>query len=117
MDEQNRNLILASVLCLAVIIIWPFLVPPPAEAPQPAVATQETSTIAPAAAPVTAQQRIAPEELAEGRTDAPRIVIDTKELSGSISLQGGRIDDLALKSYQDFSRRRCQHRAAVPRHR
>ncbi len=100
MDEQNRNLILASVLCLAVIIIWPFLVPPPAEAPQPAVATQETSTIAPAAAPVTAQQRIAPEELAEGRTDAPRIVIDTKELSGSISLQGGRIDDLALKSYR-----------------
>ena len=100
MDEQNRNLILASVLCLAVIIIWPFLVPPPAEAPQPVVATQETSTIAPAAAPVTAQQRTAPEELAEGRTDAPRIAIDTKELSGSISLQGGRIDDLALKSYQ-----------------
>ena len=100
MDEQNRNLILASVLCLAVIIIWPFFVPPPAEAPQSAVAPQETSTIAPAAAPVTAQQRTAPEELAEGRTGAPRIAIDTKELSGSISLQGGRIDDLALKSYQ-----------------
>jgi YidC/Oxa1 family membrane protein insertase len=100
MDEQNRNLILASILCLAVIIIWPFLVPPPAEAPQSVVAAQEANTIAPAAAPITAQQRSAPEELADGRADAPRIAIDTKELSGSISLQGGRIDDLALKSYQ-----------------
>jgi YidC/Oxa1 family membrane protein insertase len=32
---------------------------------------------------------------------SPRIVIDTPKLSGSIMLQGGRIDDLSLKSYRE----------------
>ena len=32
--------------------------------------------------------------------DAPRIEIDTPSLKGSLSLQGGRIDQLSLKNYR-----------------
>ena len=35
------------------------------------------------------------------RTDAPRLAIETDRLSGSISLLGGRIDDLKLKDYRE----------------
>ena len=39
-----------------------------------------------------------PEQEAEA-SDAPRIAIETEKLSGSISLLGGRLDDLSLKDY------------------
>ncbi|MCF6444254.1 membrane protein insertase YidC [Nereida sp. MMG025] len=101
MDEQNRNLILASVLCLLVIIVWPFLVPPPEQPVQ----TQQTQgeVTAPATAPAvvtSGAESATAAPVVDQRTEAARIAIETPELKGSLSLLGGRIDDLSLKSYR-----------------
>ena len=66
------------------------------------------STGAPADAPVAAPPVGAASTTANAATDqntavadAPRVAIDTPQLTGSISLIGGRIDDLSLKSYNE----------------
>ena len=108
MDEQNRNLILACVLSLMVIIAWPFFFPPP-EPPVRATETVETAPEDPTAEPTAQTPSVAPQAAPAGdattietaEADAPRISIDTPELEGSISLLGGRVDDLALRSYRE----------------
>ena len=99
MDDQNKNLILATALSLVVLIGWFALFPPPEstildpnaeaviqEAPVPSAAELATST--------------APQMAVEG-ADAPRIEINSPRVEGSLSLQGGRIDQLAFKDYRE----------------
>lgn len=101
MDNQNRNLILATVLSALVIVVWTVFFPPPKPtASDPAVAEQtaagQTGTPAPAAAPLaTAAPAVEP------APEAPRVAIDTPALTGSISLLGARFDDLSLKHYHE----------------
>ncbi|MBW7851455.1 MAG: membrane protein insertase YidC [Rhodospirillales bacterium] len=105
MTEQ-RNLILAIVLSVAIMLGFQLLFegPPPPPAPQQ---TQEQPATAPTAgigaptpavpagaAPTTPDRKAA---LAEGG----RVRIDTPRLHGSISLAGGRIDDLTLVDYHE----------------
>ncbi|SEN11508.1 membrane protein insertase YidC [Palleronia pelagia] len=110
MDDQNKNLILATVLSFLVILIWFVLFPPeetPVDPNAPAVTATEdgSGTALPdtASAPpsVTADGTQAPAAVEAPAEDAPRIDIDTPALSGSISLQGGRIDALAMKRYRE----------------
>ncbi|QYX56724.1 membrane protein insertase YidC [Roseovarius sp. SCSIO 43702] len=111
MDDQNKNLILATVLSLLVIVVWLVVFP----APEPTTAPDETATATDAApegdtalTPGTAGAPAATGETpaagaaeAEAETsDAPRIGIDTPAVAGSISLRGGRIDELSLKNYR-----------------
>ncbi len=107
MDDQNKNLILATALSFIVILGWFVLFPPP-EPQQPAQqavsgqtdGTQPLTTAPAASAAVTEATATTPaEDRAAALADAPRIAIETSRLTGSISLQGGRIDDLALKDY------------------
>ncbi|WP_299652574.1 membrane protein insertase YidC [uncultured Tateyamaria sp.] len=104
MDDQNKNLILATALSFLVILVWFVLFPPPEpevplDAQVPATAqTQDTGTVPTApTADSTAQPTT---EAASEVADAPRVDIETPRLSGSISLLGGRIDDLRLKDYR-----------------
>ncbi|WP_293573051.1 membrane protein insertase YidC [Phaeobacter sp.] len=105
MDDQNKNLLLATALSFLVILGWYILFPPPEPAPQPEAEIAQTAPAgtgvsAPSAAQAIgadAQTNVAPTDTA---VDAPRITIDTPRVAGSISLQGGRIDDLALKDYR-----------------
>ncbi len=104
MDDQNKNLLLATVLSFMVILVWfvggPMLFPQwfPEEPVAQQTAAPETTT-AEAAAPA-ATSEAAP--LAEtAAPEAPRLTIDTPKLSGSLSLAGGRIDDLSLKTYRE----------------
>ncbi len=112
MDDQNKNLILATALSFLVILVWFLLFPPPEPetiAEQPATATTQGTPEAPAA-PATAPASSAPAADAgsAARPDsadsalakAPRIPVDTPSLTGTISLLGGRIDDLSLKNYR-----------------
>ncbi len=105
MDDQNKNLILATALSFLVILGWYSFFPPPEPetAPEP-VAAETAPADATASAPGVAQGGTAvstqPSEEAEAPS-APRLKIDTDRLAGSISLQGGRIDDLALKDYRE----------------
>jgi YidC/Oxa1 family membrane protein insertase len=100
MEEQNnKNLILAMVLSAAVMLVWFIFFPPP-EAPvapvTPTATTADTTTATTATAePSQGQTEVAPVP------EAPRLAIDSAKLAGSISLRGGRIDDLSLKTYRE----------------
>ena len=99
MDDQNKNLILATGLSFLVILVWFFLFPPPepvVDTNAPAAVTATDGTTAPAA-----NTGVATPEAATAVPDAPRLSIDTPRLVGSISMLGGRIDDLSLKTYRE----------------
>ena len=102
MNDQNKNLILASVLSFIVIITWFILFPPPEPVTRDLESTQqqaEESNLAPNAdtenAPLieTGETEIA--------VEAERIQIENELLTGAISTQGGRIDQLSLKKYRN----------------
>ncbi|EAQ13004.1 MULTISPECIES: membrane protein insertase YidC [Maritimibacter] len=113
MENQNRNLLIATVLSFVVITAWMLLFPPAEpEAVQP---EEVAETLAPgatdgAATPPNAAEQTgtdaAPEATPDTTTTAqtlensPRIPVETPKLSGSISLIGGRIDDLHLSDYR-----------------
>jgi YidC/Oxa1 family membrane protein insertase len=107
MDDQNKNLILATALSFLVILVWFVLFPPPEQAPSPDPSTEAAQTApaevaAPDAGEVGAGEAgavaadAAPDE---DLPEAPRLAIDTPSLTGSLSLRGARLDDLSLKGY------------------
>ncbi len=114
MDDQNKNIILASVLSFLVLMIWFVLFPPeppvqsdtaPAtELAQPANPSQTPEIAQPPSIDGAAPTAAAPEEPVSDMqaqiARADRVEIDTPSLAGSISLVGGRIDQLALKGYR-----------------
>ncbi|MEL6683244.1 MAG: membrane protein insertase YidC [Pseudomonadota bacterium] len=102
MDDQNKNLILATLLSFLVIMTWTVLFPPedlPLDPTTDAVVNAEDPTV-PTADPAEAAATI-PTEASDAVAEAPRVAIETGEFSGSLSLLGGRIDDLALTQYRE----------------
>jgi YidC/Oxa1 family membrane protein insertase len=107
MDDQNKNLIIATALSFVVILVWFVLFPPPepdtpidgtvASQTQPAEGTIPTPAAdLPAAAATTASTETAPSAI----ESAGRVAIQTPRVSGSLSLLGGRIDQLSLNDYK-----------------
>ncbi|WP_170334045.1 membrane protein insertase YidC [Ruegeria arenilitoris] len=105
MDDQNKNLILATALSFVVILVWFVLFPPPEQAPTPdqaeitAVEGNEVQTPSATGTGSTGDAAAVAEE-ALPEDEAPRVEIDTPRLKGSLSLSGGRIDELLLKDYK-----------------
>ncbi len=107
MDDQNKNLILATALSFVVILVWFLLFPPeetsPALTPDSPVAESTASATGepttPAAPGTAALPETAP--LASDQPEAARVPVETSHLTGTISLRGGRIDDLALATYRE----------------
>ncbi|MWD27639.1 membrane protein insertase YidC [Aquicoccus sp. SCR17] len=127
MNDQNKNLILATALSFLVILGWFVLFPPPEtdpnatpepvtnEAPADADADQGVTPLTPAGetpdavpatgtpstdAPATGAPATGTDSAdAAAEDDVPRVKIDTPRLDGTISLRGGRLDDLKLKQY------------------
>ena len=103
MDDQNRNLILASVLSFLVIIVWFVLFPPPEPSQRPVeeAVSNTSNDVSVTALPGvdTLHAETAP-QMAPTDQEAPRLAIKTAKLSGTISLKGGRIDDLSLLGYK-----------------
>ena len=102
MNDQNKNLILATVLSFLVIVTWSVLFPPEELPVDPAtqITSAEGEALLPTAETATAAGATAPSD-ATTQADAPRVAIETPELSGSLSLLGGRIDDLSLSKYRE----------------
>ncbi|MEP4195610.1 MAG: membrane protein insertase YidC [Aliishimia sp.] len=104
MDDQNKNLILATALSFIVILVWFVLFPPPEPETAISNSTQDASTSQQAsqipAAPATDAPLLLQEATSSEAEDAPRVSIETSRISGSVSLRGGRIDDLKLKDYR-----------------
>src|SRR5450432_3247633 len=120
---DNRNTILAVILSGLVLIAWQFFYNMPQMEKQRAAQQAQSesaksvpqggSTAAPAATPQTgaAPSPNAPANQAVSAAPAvsrdtaiaagPRIKIDTPRVSGSISLKGARIDDLALVQFRE----------------
>ncbi len=113
MDDQNKNLILATALSFLVILVWFLLFPP--EQPEVTEATTQSGVSTPATDQTTgAELAVTPPAASEATAttstatdtvsaveDVARLPIETPKLEGSISLLGGRIDDLSLRDYNE----------------
>ena len=99
MDDQNKNLLLATGLSFAVMLVW-FAIAPP-QSPPPAVEeVSDTSPVAGTSGSSDVSTSILSSN-AKAVADADRIKINTPRLEGSLSLLAGRIDDLRLKDYTE----------------
>lgn len=99
MDDQNKNLILATALSFLVILAWFVFFPPEEPVVDPNAPAAVTTTDA--ATPPAAVSDTAPAQTAEARPEVPRLQVETPFLKGSISTLGGRIDDLSLNTYRE----------------
>ncbi|MBZ6076544.1 membrane protein insertase YidC [Microvirga puerhi] len=120
MRNENKNLIVAIVLSMVVLIGWQyFFAAPEAEKQRQAAQTAQqhaaTQTNPPAPTPSQAGGPSAPvpgtvpatpaAPVVESREAAlarsPRLPIETPAIIGSINLRGGRVDDVALRTYHE----------------
>ncbi|HEY0352593.1 MAG TPA: membrane protein insertase YidC, partial [Enterovirga sp.] len=121
MRHDNKNLLLAIALSVAILIGWNYFygMPQVAQQRQAREASQTAATPGGAQAPSPAPKEGGPSvpnpatlpagnnaaPVVESREAAlarsPRIRIDTPQLSGSIALKGGRVDDVSLKTYRE----------------
>ncbi|MFN3825905.1 MAG: membrane protein insertase YidC [Pseudorhodobacter sp.] len=100
MDDQNKNLLLATALSFIVILVWFVLFPPPEPVVDPnAGAPTATAPLTPPT--VDTVDGTGPAPAADVAPQAVRVAIETGRLSGSVSLSGGRLDDLSLKNYRE----------------
>ncbi len=104
--NENRNLILAMVLSLAVYLGWSYFVTGPqmkAEQAKQTHTAQQAKKAAPGA-PGAGQANAPAKPLSRAEAlarDGARIRIDTPSVDGSLLLRGGRLDDLKLKNYRE----------------
>ncbi len=105
MDDQNKNLILATALSFAVILVWFVMFPPPEPVRDDPAAIEQVEDLMPPVAPDTESAGVpgeaAPGDTATAMRDLPPVPIETERLRGTINLQGGRLDDLSLKDYRE----------------
>lgn len=108
-SDNNRNLILAMVLSALVMIVWTiFFSPetPPAQEPAAATSQQTGAPVAatPAGTATTGTPALTGDQTAtnaDPSATAARVSIASPSLKGSISLAGGRVDDLELTGYHE----------------
>lgn len=103
MNDDNRNTIIFLACAFMLFIAYQFFVLEPAtKKKQAEAAQQKAAATAPAAAGVGAPgpQATLVVSREQAAAASPRVPIDTPALKGSISLKGGRIDDLFLKGYR-----------------
>ena len=118
MNSDNRNVILAIVLSMAVLFGWQFFIAGPQleraqQQAQQVAAQQQAEAQANLAVPQTGTDgatSATPAENTANQTFADRasaiaasqrVEISTLDLEGSINLTGARIDDLELKQYRE----------------
>src|SRR5271166_3962650 len=118
MTKDSLNLYLAIGLSFLVIVGWTYLFAPKpadrarlAEAQRQAEPARGAAPGAPApGAPAAISRELAPhaaapetraQTRAQALAAAPRVRIDTPAIAGSLSLQGARLDDVALKAYRE----------------
>jgi len=119
--EQQRNLLMAIVLSVAILLGFELLYRTQEQpsgdgkpAPEQQTAESQATADAPASAPTPEDGGAGGQaEMPGGATeeagapdreavlgDSPRVAIETPKLDGSIALNGGRIDDLTLRQYR-----------------
>ncbi len=118
--NDNRNMIVAIILSLVVLLGWQYFIAGPqleaqqdAQQAQLADDAQQAGSGSPVALPEGASGQVAAPGLKSGTAvqsfvsreqalaASPRLTIDTPSLSGSVNLQGAKLDDLRLKDYRE----------------
>ncbi len=106
---EQRNLIIAVVISIVILVGFQFLVghfappPPPPTEQQTAPGTEEVEQPPAGPAPSAPGAAVGGVTLVErpaALAQSPRVAIRSPRLTGSISLEGGRIDDLVLADYK-----------------
>ena len=118
-NNETKNLIIALMACMAIVVSWQFFYEMPRQkeyaaakkaaqerlaalpqdthmAPMPQSETPQEAQAAPLSASDTA-----PLPRKEALAESPRILIESGELHGSIALKGARFDDITLASYRE----------------
>jgi YidC/Oxa1 family membrane protein insertase len=113
---DQKNLLMAIVISVVILVGFQYAFemfkPPVKEAPPPGSPAAQSSPVQAPAPGATSPPAVTPTPgtlptAAEAQTreaaiaSQPRLKIDTPRLHGSISLSGGRIDDLTLATYHD----------------
>jgi YidC/Oxa1 family membrane protein insertase len=103
---ENKNVLLAVILSTAILIGWSFYFENPEEAQRKRAEIQgktETQTsIQKSEAPQPSKANQAKFiSRNEALKESDRVLIENKNLSGSISLRGALIDDIILKNYRE----------------
>jgi YidC/Oxa1 family membrane protein insertase len=124
MKKENKNIIIATILSLIVVIAWDVFYARPqlekqrqAEArmqaqqprsaqPAPQAGTQPAPPAgvpqpATTAGPAQGADSQQPATRAQALAESPRVKIDAPAVFGSIALKGARIDDISLKHYRE----------------
>jgi YidC/Oxa1 family membrane protein insertase len=110
---DQKNMLLAIVISIAVIVGWQYLVvpaffpPAPLPAPQvtpsgepvPQVGGQQAEPATPSTGGEAALSSTRPR--AEVLAESPRVPVETPAVLGSINLKGGQLDDLTLRRYHE----------------
>ncbi len=99
--DQNKNLLLATALSFLVILVWFVLFPPPEPTADPNAQTPATAQTDALVPPGATADPSGQSPVADVAPQAVRLAIDTDRLAGSVSLSGGRLDDLSLKNYRE----------------
>jgi YidC/Oxa1 family membrane protein insertase len=105
MNENTRNMLFAAAISMVFIGLWDYFYAfPEMERQKKTLAEQErVAKTVKLGAPENATAASA-KPVVQTREAAlllsPRVSIDTKSISGSIALKGGRIDDVSLKAYR-----------------
>jgi len=108
--NENRNLIVAVILCAGVLFAWEAFIGEPQarrqqeiqkveQARQEAAGGSLTPSAGDLAAPTPAVPTVVTREAA--LTSGARIKIENASVDGSLLLQGARLDDLHLKAYRE----------------
>src|SRR5215469_3035801 len=117
-DMEQRNLLIAIVLSVGILIAFQFAFerlrppqPPPPSGGTPVTVPASPGQSAPPASPssekvpTSSASGAAPGQAAEPRevaiSEQPRVKVDTPRLHGSIDLIGARFDDLTLANYHE----------------
>ena len=104
MDDQNKNLLLATSLSFLVLLGWMLMFPPepieeaPSEQTTEQVTQDDNQTVTALSTPVQVDTNQSKQKQ-DTSADVPRVPIETSRLSGSLSLKGGKIDNLKLLDY------------------
>lgn len=107
---DQRNLILAAVISILILIGWESFLAPKLMPPAPVTSTEQPAAApnvdtdgpsAPIAIPTQPGDAVTAPAPAEAAPVAGRVKIATKDVQGSISLAGGRIDDIHLVRYRE----------------
>ncbi len=100
---DQKRLILAIAVSLAIMLgFQAFIAPHLPKPPPPPAQTMARTSASPSSGPETVPAQPAPEPAANAEPkNVPRVDINAKKLSGSISLLGARLDDVVLTDYRE----------------